>query len=411
MGVWRPGLVAVVAAAAVTLAGCAGSQSDRAGGGADQPYRVMITAGLGGQGALAANAQTSVLAAKAGAQVVNESGGIGGRKVELTVVDDGGDPTTAVTKLREAISSNHKPDLYLDSGPSTVALAVLPVLKSAGILSFNISPTEDTSNPAKFPLNFDLAPGPDDNARAIAEYVKQKGYTPVGVIHSSSGSGVAYGEAAAAAMKKDGIAVSGNESYDTSALDMTPQLQALKDSGAKALVVDAYGAPLGYILQNLQRLGWNVPLIGQTTVSATNLIAADPPAGVLGTPQVANLVTQVFQSTVYDAANVNVNKMVDTMASLGKIPAPLILADNYDAFQLVAAAAKQAGTTTDAKKLASALESDQVQANAKTAFLPRYHYSAQSHAAQPTVDAYRFTAPTALVNGQFGNPSAGGAQR
>ncbi|TQF69257.1 ABC transporter substrate-binding protein [Rhodococcus spelaei] len=407
MKIRHSALVAAVAASTLALAGCAGSSSDQAGGGgADQPYRVMITAGLGGQGALAANAKTSVLAAKAGAQVVNGKGGVGGRQVELTVVDDGGDPTTAVTKLREAISSNKKPDLFLDSGPSTVALAVLPILKQNSILSFNISPTEATSDPKQFPLNFDLAPGPDVNNVAIAGYAKGKGYDAVGIIHSSSGSGEAYGAAAKKALSDAGIKVTDNQVFDPAALDMTPQLQSLKNSGAKALVVDAYGAPLGYLLQSLQRLDWNVPLIGQTTVSATNLIATDPPTGVLGTPQVANLVTQVFRSTVHDANDTEVNQMVDTMKSLGDIPSTLILADNFDAFQLVAAAADHAGTTTDAKKLAAALETGSVLEKAETAFLPRYNFTADSHAAAPNTDAYKFVAPSKIVNGQFGNPNA-----
>ncbi|MDG3008944.1 amino acid ABC transporter substrate-binding protein [Rhodococcus sp. D2-41] len=402
------GLVAACATSAVVLSACAGTSNatDDASG----PYRVLITAGLGGQGTLAANAQTSVLAAKAGAQLINESDGIGGRKVELTVVDDGGDPTTAVTKLREAISSNHKPDLYLDSGPSAITTAVLPVLGQAKILSFNISPTSDSSNPKKFPLNFDIVPTTAEEADSIADYAKGKGYTQTGVLHGNTSFGVNFGAAAEKSLEQAGITVSGNESYDTTALDMTAQLQALKNSGAKALVVDAYGAPLGYILQNLQRLDWNVPLIGDPAVSGTNLIATAPPTGVLGTPQVANLVTQVYRSTVYDAHDAAVNKMVDTMASLGHIPTSLIQAPNFDAFQLVAAAAKQAGTTTDPKKLATALESGETLANVTTAYLPRYRYSATDHAPTLGTDVFEFVAPTALVNGQFGNPAAGTVQ-
>ncbi len=76
--------------------------------GADEPYRVLVTGGISAQGALAANAKTSILAAKAGAQVQNEAGGIGGRRIELTVVDDGGDPTKAVTELRKAITAQSR---------------------------------------------------------------------------------------------------------------------------------------------------------------------------------------------------------------------------------------------------------------------------------------------------------------
>ena len=401
----RPILVAAVAAtAALTLSGCSGSTESE--GGADAPYRVLLTGGLSGQGALAANSQTASLATKAGVQVQNAAGGIGGRQIELTTVEDAGDATIAVTKLRAAINSGNKPDLSLNSGPSSIGAAVLPILKQNNILSLSLSPAPDSTDPTKFPLNFDLAPGATDTARGISEYVKTKGYNSVGVLHGSTAYGELFGEEMTKALGKVGVAAAGNEEYDATALDMTAQLQSLKNAGAAAIALDAYGAPLGYVLQSLERLGWEVPLIGNTSVSATNLIANDPPTGVLGTPQVKNLVTQVFTSTVFDPNNELVNTMVNTMASMGSIPSTLILADNYDAFPLVAAAAEKVGSSTDPKKLAEALETEEVQKNAKTAFLSRYNFSADNHGPNPNTSELQFISPTKILNGQFGNPAA-----
>ncbi|WP_305092713.1 ABC transporter substrate-binding protein [Prescottella sp. R16] len=400
----RPVLVAAVAVSALTLAACGSADSTEAGG-ADQPYRVLVTGGISAQGVLAANAETSILAAKAGAQVQNEAGGVGGRQIELTVVDDAGDATIAVTKLREAINKQ-KPDLVLNSGPSSIGAATLPILKQNKILSFNVSPTEDSTNPSKFPLNFDLAPGATDNARGIVGYAKDKGYNDIGVIHGSTAYGELFGKEMTSALEKAGLKQVANEEYEATALDMTAQLQSLKNAGAKAIALDAYGAPLGYLLQSMQRLAWDVPIIGNTSVSSTSLVANEPPNGVLGTPEMKNLVSQVFTSTVYDPDNAAVNQMVDTMASIGTISSTLIIADNYDAFPLVAAAAEKAGTTTDAEKLAEALETEEVQENAKTAFLSRYNFTADNHGPNPNQDEMEFIAPTKVVNGQFGNPAA-----
>src|SRR5580698_8695607 len=163
-----PAVAAV--AAAVSVAACSSSgttaASNTGGSGSSSqqssstPYRVMVTGGLSAQGVLAANSETSVLAAKAGAKEINASGGIDGHQVVLTVSDDAGSATTAVTNLLNAIHSGSKPDLYLNSGPSTVAAAVLPILKANNILSFNIGPTSNSAT--AFPLNFDLSPGPAD---------------------------------------------------------------------------------------------------------------------------------------------------------------------------------------------------------------------------------------------------------
>lgn len=212
-------VIAAITGAVLVLTGC-GSSSSSSGGGKDDPYRVLVTAGLSSPGVLAANSKTSVNAAKAGAAMVNASGGIAGRKVEVTVVDDGGDPTTAVTKLREAISK-HKPDLYLNSGPSQIAAATLPILKQNEILSFNIGPTTDSDNPAKYPLNFDLSPSATDYAKGFVAYAKKKGYSSLGILHGGSSYGMSFGKESKAVFSKAGLSVVDVEQYDTKALDMT----------------------------------------------------------------------------------------------------------------------------------------------------------------------------------------------
>ncbi|MDT2003736.1 amino acid ABC transporter substrate-binding protein [Rhodococcus opacus] len=397
-------LTAALAVTALAVTGCAGSGADEADA-AGSPYRVLVTGGISGQGTLAANAQTSVLSAKASAEAVNRSGGVGGRQVEITVVDDAGDATNAVSKLREAIASGKKPDLFLNSGPSTITTATLPILAQNKILSFNIGPTEDSANPEKYPLNFDLASGPAENAETIARYIKGKGYQSVGVVHSSSAYGEVFGQAMEDALSGEGVSGTGSEEYDTAALDMTAQLQSLKNRGTQALVVDAYGAPLGYLLTSLQRLDWNIPLIGNTSVAGTSLVSKPAPDGVLGTPATANLVMHVMSSTVYDASDTAVNTMVDNMKAMGDIPSTLILADNYDALPLVAAAANKAGSS-DPEALADALENQEVLDSAETAFSPSYHFTAESHASKPGDEAYKFVPPSPLLNGQYGNPSA-----
>lgn len=385
------------AALSLVLSACGGSGSD--GGGSSDEYKVIVLGGIGGDGVLADNASTSVLAAKAGVERVNKNGGIDGRDVTIKVIDDTGDPTVAVTKLREAINSD-KPDLVLNSGPSTVADATLPILKQNKILSFSIGPTETSGDPKQFPLNFDLSPGPGDQIAAYAPYFEEKGYKKVGVLHGSSSYGEAYGSAIEAALGESGVSVTANEEYDIAALDMNSQLEKIRSSNPDALVLDAYGAPLGYVLKGIEKLGWDIPIIGNTSVSATTLVSTDPPSGVLGTPQVKNLVMQVYGSTKKTADDTLVNDAVATMKGIGPIKSTMILAFNYDALSLVASAAEKAGST-DAAKLAKALEDPTVQENAKTALIKRYNFTAEEHAANADPAEFAFIAPSKLADGQF----------
>lgn len=385
------------AALSLILSACGGSGSE--GGGSSDEYKVIVLGGIGGEGVLADNASTSVISAQAGVEFVNKNGGIDGRDVTIKVIDDTGDPTVAVTKLREAINSD-KPDLVLNSGPSTVADATLPILKQNNILSFNIGPTQTSGDPKQFPLNFDLSPSAGDQIAAYLPYFEEQGYKTVGVIHGSSSYGEVFAKSSEEIFSEGGLKVTANEEYDIAALDMSAQLAAIRDTNPDVLVLDAYGAPLGYVLKGLEKLGWDVPVIGNTSVSATGIISTEPPSGVLGTDVVKNLVMQTYKSTKFDEADTKVNEAVKTMKGIGAIKATLILAYNYDALPLVAAAAEKAGST-DAKKLAEALEDPSVHEAADTAILKKYNFTAEEHAPNPDASEFAFIAPSKLADGQF----------
>lgn len=389
-------MVAGLAGLAMMAAGCGGTSAE-GGGGSGDDYQIVVLGGISAEGGLADNAATSVQSAKAGVDAVNASGGIDGRNVTITVIDDQADPTVAVTKLREAIAKD-KPDLVLNSGPSTVADATLPILKQNGILSFSLTPTTTSGDPKEFGLNFDLG-DTGGQMRSYLPYFEQQGYDSVAILHSSSSYGEAFGDDAEATFG-DAVEVVGNREYDVAALDVSAQLEAIKSANPDALVLDAYGAPLGYILKGIAKLGWDVPIIGNTSVSATGLISTAPPSGLLGTSQLRNLVMHVYKSTAHDPAATEVVEAVTRMKAFGDIKATLILAYNYDAPLLVQAAAKKAGSS-DPEQLAKALEDPAVQESAPTAVLSRYNFTAEQHSAQPLPAEFTFIAPSALKDGQF----------
>ena len=361
-----------------------------------------MSGGLSAAGVLADNSETSVLAAKAGAAEVNAEGGIDGHKVVITVSDDGGNPTTAVTNLLDAIHSGAKPDLYLDAGPSPLSAAVLPILKANDILSMNTAPTTTSADPSDFPLNFDLSPGPSDYVKGFIPTMKAAGYKKVGIIHGGDAYGTLLGGALQSAFTGAGFTVTSNQQYDVTALSMTPELQAIQASKPDVLIMDAYGPPVGYLLKSLQQLGWNIPILADNSVSATSLISTPAPAGFEGTALVKNLKMQVFNSTEYSPSDTLVNTAVKQMTGLGKISSTLILAYNYDALLLVAAAAKTA-QSTDPSAIAKELVSPSVLEGAHTAIISRYQYTAALHSPQPNPSEFAFISPSLVVNGQYGH--------
>lgn len=392
-------MVAAAASLALVLAACGSDSGGGTNEGSDEPFRVVALGGIGAQGVLADNAATSVLSIQAGAAYVNANGGILGREVVVEVIDDKADPTVAVTKLREYMAQ-HKPDLVVNSGPSTVANATLPILNEEGILSFNIGPTADSANPSKLPLNFDLSAGPRDYLRGFVTYLKSENITSVGILHGSSAYGETFGATFAEGLPKEGITVTAKEVYDVAALDMTPQIEAVRATNPQALILDAYGAPLGYILRNIDKIGWDVPIVANNSVAATGIISTPEPDGLLGTPFVKNVVMEVYKSTKYDPNATAVNEAVARMKAIGEIKATLILAYNYDALLLVKAAAEKVGTT-DAAALAKALEDPAVQEAANTVIISRYGFTATDHSPNVSGEEFTFVRPSPIKDGQY----------
>jgi branched-chain amino acid transport system substrate-binding protein len=166
--------------------------------------------------------------------------------------------------------------------------------------------------------------------------------------------------------------------------------------------MDAYGPPVGYLLKSLQQLGWSIPILADNSVSATSLIFTPAPTGFEGTALVKNLKMQVFNSTEYTPSDTIVNTAVKEMTGLGKISSTLILAYNYDALLLVAAAA-QAAQSTDPSAVAKELVNPSVLAGAHTAIISRYQYTAALHSPQPSPTEFAFISPSLVVNGQYGH--------
>lgn len=403
-------VAAGLVAASLAIVGCSGgnaaapNETENGNSGEEttntDPIRVIVLGGIGAQGVLAANATTSVTAAKASVENINANGGILGRQVALEVIDDTADPTVAVTKLREALASGDKPALVMNSGPSTVADATIPILSQEGILSFNIGPSATSADPSVNPYNFDLGATVQDYIRSFTHEFEQRGYEKIAILHGSSQYGEAFGAEAETASEEAGFEVTGVQGYDNAALDMTPQLEALKSGNPDVVVLDSYGAPLGYVLQGFEKLGWDVPIMGNTSVAATSLIATEPPAGVLGTDQVKNLTMQVYTSTKFDENDTEVNEAVERMLDNGEILSSLILAYNYDSMALLKAAAEKAGSL-EGVDLAKALEDSSVLASADTVILREYGFTSESHGPHLSVDDMLFIAPGPLVNGQY----------
>jgi branched-chain amino acid transport system substrate-binding protein len=393
-------LVGLAAVSSLLLSGCGDGGSDEPQGSEGAPYRIMVSGGAdaGGQ---TDQLVTGVLAAKAAVKVANDAGGINGSKIELIESPDNADPQKALAALRAQIAKD-KPNAYLVASGSNVSVAVAGVLKQNDIIFLDSGNSPDTNKPADNPYAFHLAAPFTTVIEGYLPQFEQNGYKKVGVLYGNTAYAKQFGALAVSTYTGKGYESFGVE-YDSKALDMTAQISALRAKNPDVVVFNGYGAPVGYVLQGISKLGWNVPLLGDTSVTATPLVTQAPPAGLVGTKEVANLKIEVTRSVNVPTASEATKKAVQAMMSLGEIKSSLNNCLNYDGVMLLAAAGNHA-KSTDTKAVAEALLKAEVNTKAGTAVYDTFPFTAASHQPQLPVDTHTFVAPAVLKNGQLGNP-------
>lgn len=250
---------------AIALAGCSSTSSSPAND--KKPFVVFATLAL--TGPLSSIAEANEQGLKAATTAINKGGGIDGRKIQLVVVDDQLNPTTAVTLLQQQIDKQ-KPDLVIAGNTSDEALAMAPLLTRNHIFSSGQQASTDLDDPAKYPYHFSYAVPDDLQVDAMAQQLKAKGYTKVAMLDSNDALGSATAAAAVSVFKTDGIALT-QATYSDTDLDMTAQLQSLQAGKPQALLLQAFGAPAGYALKSRTKLGWTIPTFGFSDAGSTDL--------------------------------------------------------------------------------------------------------------------------------------------
>jgi branched-chain amino acid transport system substrate-binding protein len=402
---------ALVAAGMLTATACAPDTSDETDAGSqspDAPYRVVQLVGQNQAGPAALNARAAAQAATAAVAVLNEKAGILGHPVELEIIDDGGDPTTAVTKLQERLTTGPRPNLVLPGNTSAEALPMAPIITEAEILSVQQASADALDDPERFPYVFKTPPVPATWARALVEHARKVGASRIAMIAGKDAFAQAIAAATREAVAAGGLTLTGEETYAAEDLDVTAQLERLRATDPQILFMQGAGASVGYVLESRLKIGWtDVPLVADSTSAVTSLLNRPAPDGLVGTPATENVFVQVLAGAVEGAEGANPGALEAMLAALkeeGPIGLPLNAFFAYDAVMLAAKAAEATGTITDAKVQSEWLEKI-TPAETGLWVLSTYTFTPQSHGPAVDTSAVAVIPATTLVEGRY--PSAG----
>ena len=271
-------------------------------------------------------------------EALNAEGGILGRPVRLSVGDTRGNPQEAAT-LAQRWTSDPTVVAQIGSFSSSSSMAAQPIFDAAGMVQ--LSPTASHTDYARgsqwsFGIVGTQAGEGPFNARFAYEDL---GIRTIAILHLNNDWGIDTAEFFGAAFEELGGEVTGVEFYFDGESDFTAALSKLQASNADALFTASFYNDGAAINIQRRRLGWDVPVLGPTSLYSPQLIN-------LGGEAVEGLYTATgFFALDPDPA---VQDYVDAFeAAYGATP-NFHAALAYDAMMLLADAIERAGGTESA---------------------------------------------------------------
>ncbi|MET7950684.1 substrate-binding domain-containing protein [Micromonospora sp. NPDC005324] len=328
---------ATMMAAALAATAC-GSPQDTATGGGDSAAPVKVGLVYSQSGALASYGKQYIEGFKAGLDFATKgTGKVGDRKIELTEVDDAGDPAKAVSAAKDLIGKGTK--IIAGSTASGVALQVAPIAAQNKVLFISgPAATDAVTGANKYTFR--------SGRQSYQDVVTAKSFIgdPAGkkvVVFAQDG---AFGDANEAAVKTviggAGATVSSVRA-PASATEFTPFASQIKAAKPDLLFVAWAGTTAPAMWQSLDQQG---VLSTTTVVTGLDIRASWPTFGAAGAK--ISFLSHYFDGASDTEASKALKAKVNTI--------DLFHPDGFAAAQMVVRAAQEGGDDVD--KMVTALE-------------------------------------------------------
>ncbi|AGL16674.1 ABC transporter substrate-binding protein [Actinoplanes sp. N902-109] len=375
----RPVPLLLTLALVAAAAGCGDDDS----GGAD-PIRVaQIVSLTGNYSPLGSENQKSVALA---VRQINDAGGIGGRRLELTVRDDKSQPDQAVLAFNDIKGDA---DAVIGSPFSNSALATLPLVDRAKIPYLSLTPADEQVQPVH-PYVFVVPATAGTYAEATLQYLQASKVTRLAVAYDTRSSyAVAGVKGLRAKAAQYGVTLDPVEEFQTTATEFGAVFTHVRSSSAQSLMVWATGAPAVALTKQYAASGLRIPLV--LTGSQASKLFLDPAGPAAEGVTVASSIGVVGDSLPDGPQKTAVKELSDAFTAEHGYPPPQFAQDGYSAVKLLRAAIERAGGT-DREKVRAALESTTLTTPNGT-----YKYSATNHSGLST----DYIAITTVQNGAF----------
>ena len=269
-------------------------------------------------------------------KLVNEQGGLLGKKVELVVMDSKGDPKEAALIAQKLVED---PSIVAEVGDftSTCCMAAAPIYERGGMVQ--LSPTSSHPNFAPSGeymfgvIGTQAAEGPFNSTYVGKDYL---GIKSVGVIYINNDWGQVSMEEFVAQAKKDDIKVTAVELFMEAERDYGAVLTKIRQTNPDGLYIIAHYNEAAAICRQLRKMNWKVKTFAPSGIFSAKMIE-------LGGAAVEGIATNTFFAL--EDPNPKVQNFISEFEQAAKRKPNMHAACAYDSFNMIFEAIRQAKST------------------------------------------------------------------
>ena len=272
-----PGLIAASAIAVALSMSCAHAQKKYDSGATDTEIKVGQTVPFSGP----ASAYATVGKAQAAyVKMINDSGGVNGRKVNLIQYDDAYSPPKTVEQVRKLVESDEVLLTFqiIGTAPNAAVQKYLNARKVPQL--FAATGAAKFTDPKNFPWTFGFNPSYFVEGRIYGQYIlKEHPNARVGVLYQNDDLGKDYLDGIKAGLgAKASKMVVAEVSYELSEPTIDSKVLKIKDAGADLFFSASTPKQAAQAIKKIAELGWNPVHI--VDINANSVGAVLKPAGL-----------------------------------------------------------------------------------------------------------------------------------
>ena len=259
MAVTRRTMTVIAAALAIgVLVSACGRESG--GGDSSTAQKTLRVALIGPQsGQLASLGDWDYKGVTLAAKEINAKGGAGGLKIQITRMDDQGDPTTGGNLARKAVSEHY--NVVFGSSSSTISLAMLPIITGAKTAQITSGQADALTQQGSAYIFLD-SPTSTTYDATLASYVLGKlGKKKVAMITNNGAYGKGEHDAFLAQLKKAGVKPVADKVVTPDQKEMSGPLSQIRSTHPDALFIGAEEVESGLIAKQARSLGIDATIV------------------------------------------------------------------------------------------------------------------------------------------------------